>query len=311
MNRPTFVRSQTSAVAPMPGWGSGFPIVAGPRCGLFKEFARAIWPASREQHGNSRSQSAIQLTPVAPGVLPAPAAGFACGRPRPPGRPHPLFATADHRRNGHRRLPRVVIQNDFTAAEHALEARASRLDKGDQGPRHDAGAERFVIGARLGADIFPVLVDAAEGAGEPRGRARSAWREQRAMSRSSKIPSHHNRQSSRAASRRRASHNMIRNTARPRYQRSACPNASRLAPYRPRKTIKRAHGFAQYSGGHRPWNGQGQARSNGSPVSPLAAHRRQTRPASFVVARSVQVEFQRQKERDHTMMPRQTKSGGF
>ena len=62
-------------------------------------------------------------------------------------------------------------------------------------------------------------------------------------------------------------------------------------PVRPRNTIKRAHGFAQYSGGHRPWNGRGQAREDGSPVSPLAAHRRQTRPASFVVARSVQVDF--------------------
>ena len=51
-------------------------------------------------------------------------------------------------------------------------------------------------------------------------------------------------------------------------------------PVRPRKTIKSAHGFPQYSGGHRRWNGRGQARSDGSPVSPLAAHRRQTRPAS-------------------------------
>ena len=38
----------------------------------------------------------------------------------------------------------------------------------------------------------------------------------------------HNRQISRAASRRRASHNLIRNTARPRYQRGTRPNASRL-----------------------------------------------------------------------------------
>ena len=51
-------------------------------------------------------------------------------------------------------------------------------------------------------------------------------------------------------------------------------------PAQPRKTIKRAHGFAQYSGGHRRWNGRGQARSYGSPVSPLAAHPRQTRPAT-------------------------------
>ena len=46
------------------------------------------------------------------------------------------------------------------------------------------------------------------------------------------------------------------------------------------QTIKRAHGVAQYSGGHRPSNGRGQASSAGSPISPLAAHRRQTRLAS-------------------------------
>ena len=43
-------------------------------------------------------------------------------------------------------------------------------------------------------------------------------------------------------------------------------------PAQPRRTVKRAHGFVQYSGGHRRWNGQGRAGSYGSPVSPLAAH---------------------------------------
>jgi hypothetical protein len=65
--------------------------------------------------------------------------------------------------------------------------------------------------------------------------------------------------------------------------------ASRTA--QPRKTIKSAHGFAQYSGGHRRRNGRGQARSYGSPVSPPAAQRRQTRPDSFVVARSWRDDF--------------------
>jgi hypothetical protein len=51
-------------------------------------------------------------------------------------------------------------------------------------------------------------------------------------------------------------------------------------PVRPRNTIKSAHGFAQYSGGDRSRNDQGQARSDGSPVSPFAAHPRQTRPGS-------------------------------
>ena len=74
---------------------------------------------------------------------------------------------------------------------------------------------------------------------------------------------------------------------------SARHMSKRQPPSRVRasKTIKRGHGFAQYSPGHRPWNGRGQAGSNRSPVSPLAAHRRPTRPDSFVVARSVQVDF--------------------
>jgi hypothetical protein len=73
-------------------------------------------------------------------------------------------------------------------------------------------------------------------------------------------------------------------------------------PAQSRKTIKSARGFAQYSGGHRRWNGRGQARSYGPPVSPAAAQRRQTRPDSFVVARRFQ--------QDHTMMSRQI-SGGY
>ena len=73
----------------------------------------------------------------------------------------------------------------------------------------------------------------------------------------------------------------------PQYREAAisAQRVSKREPSRPaqsRKTIKRAHGLAQYSGGHRRWNGRGQARSYGSPVSPLAAHPRQTRPATSI-----------------------------
>jgi hypothetical protein len=84
MNRRTFVRSRPSALAPMAGRGSGFSIVAGLRRGL-KEFARAVGPHRATRNAEPRVRSLqTQLTPVAPGVLPPPAAGFACGRPRPP-----------------------------------------------------------------------------------------------------------------------------------------------------------------------------------------------------------------------------------
>ena len=69
----------------------------------------------------------------------------------------------------------------------------------------------------------------------------------------------------------------------PQYREAAI--SAQREPSRPaqsRKTVKRAHGFAQYSGGHRRRNGQGQVRSYGSPVSPLAAHPRQTRPATSI-----------------------------
>jgi len=69
----------------------------------------------------------------------------------------------------------------------------------------------------------------------------------------------------------------------PQYREAAI--SAQREPSRPaqsRKTIKSARDFAQYSGGHRLWNGQGQARSYGSPVSPLAAHPRQTRPATSI-----------------------------
>ena len=57
MNRPTFVRSRPSAVTPMAGSGPGFPIVAGLRRGLFKQLARAIWPASRDGNAEPRVRS--------------------------------------------------------------------------------------------------------------------------------------------------------------------------------------------------------------------------------------------------------------
>ena len=65
--------------------------------------------------------------------------------------------------------------------------------------------------------------------------------------------------------------------------------ASRRAQLR--KTMKRAHGFAQYSRGYQHWSDRGRAGSYRSPVSPLAAHRRQTQPDSFVVAQSWQDDF--------------------
>jgi hypothetical protein len=88
MNRRTLVRSRPSALAPMAGGRSDFSIVAGLRRGL-KEFARAVGPHRAIRNAEPRVRSPqTQLTPVAPGVLPPPAAGFACGRRRPPGRPH-------------------------------------------------------------------------------------------------------------------------------------------------------------------------------------------------------------------------------
>ena len=85
MNRLAFVRSQPSAVGPMAAWGSGFPIVAGLRRELFKEFARAIWTASRNGSAETHvrnPQSNFPLSHPAPSL--SPSAGFACGRPRPP-----------------------------------------------------------------------------------------------------------------------------------------------------------------------------------------------------------------------------------
>ena len=73
MNRPTFVRSRPSAVAPIGGWGSGFPIVARFWRALFKEFARAIWPASRDGNVGPRvriSQSNLSLSHPASSLPP-------------------------------------------------------------------------------------------------------------------------------------------------------------------------------------------------------------------------------------------------
>ena len=102
MNRPLSVRSR-----PSPGLWRG----------LFKEFTRAIWAASRERNAESqvrRPQSNLPLSHPASSLPPLPGSHAAGLVPRA-GRT--LYSpTADHRRNGHRRLPGVVIQNDFTAA---------------------------------------------------------------------------------------------------------------------------------------------------------------------------------------------------
>ena len=75
MNRPTFVRSQTSAVAPMPDRSSGFPIVAGPRRWLFKEFATrdlaCVARAQRKSHVRS-PQSNLPLSHPASSLPPLP-----------------------------------------------------------------------------------------------------------------------------------------------------------------------------------------------------------------------------------------------
>jgi hypothetical protein len=75
--------------------------------------------------------------------------------------------------------------------------------------------------------------------------------------------------------------------------REAATSAQREPP-RPvlsRKTIKRAQGVAQYSGGHQRWNERGRAGSYRSPVSPPLAQRARSRPDSFVLARSSHDDF--------------------
>jgi hypothetical protein len=59
---------------------------------LLNEFARSVWPVSRDCDAPEPRVHNPQSALVAPGVPPAPpAAGFACGRPVvPPGRPHPI-----------------------------------------------------------------------------------------------------------------------------------------------------------------------------------------------------------------------------
>ena len=88
MNRPTFVRSRFSAVSAMAGSGSGFPIVAGPRRGLSKEFARAIWPAPHDGSAEPRVRSPqyhLPLSHPASSLPPLPGS-HAAGRVPPTGR---------------------------------------------------------------------------------------------------------------------------------------------------------------------------------------------------------------------------------
>jgi hypothetical protein len=75
----------------MARWHSGFPIVARLRRELFKAFARSVWPVSRDRNAvGPRIRNRFQLTPIAPGVLPAPRCRVRM-RPAPSlGRPHPI-----------------------------------------------------------------------------------------------------------------------------------------------------------------------------------------------------------------------------
>ena len=85
MNRLTIVRSQPSAAARMAGWGSGFPIVTGLRRELFKEFARSVWPASRDGNAEPRvrsTQSSLPLSHPASSLPPLP--GSHAAGPVPP-----------------------------------------------------------------------------------------------------------------------------------------------------------------------------------------------------------------------------------
>ena len=85
MNCPTFVRSRPPAVAPMAGWGPGFPIVARLRRGLSEEFASAIWPASRGGNAEPRvrsPQSDLPLSHPASSLPPLP--GSHAAGPIPP-----------------------------------------------------------------------------------------------------------------------------------------------------------------------------------------------------------------------------------
>ena len=103
MNRRTFVRSRPSALAPMAGRGSGFSIVAGLRRGL-KEFARAIWPVSRDGSAEPRvrsPQSNLPLSHPASSLPPLPGS-HAAGLVPPAGRT--LYS------------PRVTIGGMTTAA---------------------------------------------------------------------------------------------------------------------------------------------------------------------------------------------------
>lgn len=96
MNRPTFLRPQLSAAAPMASWGSGFPVVARLRRELFKEFVRSAWPASRDgvlvEPRARHPQSNLSLSHPASSLPPLPGS-HAAGLSSPQGRPH-LFATA-------------------------------------------------------------------------------------------------------------------------------------------------------------------------------------------------------------------------
>jgi hypothetical protein len=85
MNRSTLHRSRPSAVAPMAGWGCGFPIVAGLRRELFKEFARSAWPASRNGKAETHvrnPQSNLPLSHPASSLPPLP--GSHAAGPVPP-----------------------------------------------------------------------------------------------------------------------------------------------------------------------------------------------------------------------------------
>ena len=268
MSCHTFVRSRRSAVASVAGSGSGFPIVAGLRRGLFKEFARAIWPASRDGNAESRvrsPQSNLPLSHPASSLSPLPGS-HAAGRVPPAGR--------------------TFIHHDSSGSPMRLKV-AHHVSMGEIKDR----VATLVLGASsLALALAPIFF--LFWLMQPKVLANPGIGALRVAGAASYEPFLHDAELPQSAEppRRESAARLTQHD--PQY-RAAAISAQREPP-RPaqsRKTIKRAQGFAQYSGGHRRWNGRGHARSYGSPVSPPAAQRRRTRPDSFVVARSSQDDF--------------------
>ena len=205
-------------------------------------------------------------------------------RMRPAASPRPAapFSPRLSWRNGHRRLPRVVIQM-ISPSPMRLKL-AHHVSMGEIKDR----VATLVLGASsLALALAPIFF--LFWLMQPKVLANPGIGALRVAGAASYEPFLHDAEPPQSAEppRRESAARLTQHD--PQY-REAATSAQREPP-RPaqsRKTIKRALGFAQYSGGHRRWNGRGHARSYGSPVSPPAAQRRRTRPDSFVVARSSQ-----------------------